>query len=244
MPNASNAFIRKLQGYEPVGDDDLAWLRDASATPRKVKANTDLIREGDVPDNVFLIMEGIACRYKSTPEGGRQIFAYLVPGDFCDLHVALLDEMDHSIATLTPCSVVRIPKGKVLELTETRPALTRAFWWCSLVDEAVLREWIVNVGSRNAEERIAHLFCELHAWLQAVGLTSDGSFVLPITQTELGDTVGLTAVHANRSLRSLREAGLVTFRGDIVQVTDMARLQAFAGFNPNYLHLQRKRQAS
>lgn len=237
-----DALIRKLQCFEPVRDDDVAWLRDASSSPRKVKANTDLIHEGDEPENVFLIMEGLACRYKSTWEGGRQIFAYLVPGDFCDLHVALLDEMDHSIATLSACSVVTIPKRKVLELTETRPALTRAFWWCSLVDEAVLREWIVNVGSRPAEQRIAHLFCELHARLKAVGLTSDGSFVLPITQTELGDTVGLTAVHANRSLRALREAGLVTFRDDIVQMNDMARLQAFAGFNPNYLHLNRKRQ--
>ncbi len=239
-----DALIRKLQCFEPVRDDDVAWLRDASSSPRKVKANTDLIHEGDEPENVFLIMEGLACRYKSTWEGGRQIFAYLVPGDFCDLHVALLDEMDHSIATLSACSVVTIPKRKVLELTETRPALTRAFWWCSLVDEAVLREWIVNVGSRPAEQRIAHLFCELHARLKAVGLTSDGSFVLPITQTELGDTVGLTAVHANRSLRALREAGLVTFRDDIVQMNDMARLQAFAGFNPNYLHLNRKRQPS
>lgn len=239
-----NAFIRKLQGFEPVRDDDLAWLREASSSPRRVEANTDLIRTGDTPENVFLIMEGFACRYKSTPEGGRQIFAYLVPGDFCDLHVALLDEMDHSIATLTLCSVVTIPKRKVLELTETRPALTRAFWWCSLVDEAVLREWVVNVGSRDAETRIAHLFCELHARLKAVGLVSGKSFVLPITQTELGDTVGLTAVHANRSLRALREAGLVTFRGNIVHVDDMARLQAYAGFTPNYLHLQRKRQAS
>lgn len=107
-----------------------------------------------------------------------------------------------------------------------------------------MREWVVNVGSRESERRIAHLFCELRTRLKAIGLTTGGSFVLPITQMQLGDTVGLSAVHVNRSLRSLREAGLVTFRGDLVQVSDINRLEAFAGFKPNYLHLVRKRQPS
>lgn len=240
----ANAFIRKLEGYAPLSQADRDWLVAASSNTQKVDADIDLIREGDAPENVYLIMEGLACRYKLSPEGRRQIFAYLVPGDFCDLHIALLDTMDHSIATLAPCSVVKIPKETILKLTEERPALTRAFWWCSLVDEAVLREWVVNVGSRQAEQRIAHLFCELHVRLKAIGRTIDGSFVLPITQTKLADTVGLSDVHVNRSLKQLREQGLVTFRDDLVKVPDMEKLKAFAGFNPNYLHLTSRSQSS
>ena len=238
-----NALVRKLQSFAPISEDDLAWLTSLCERPVKTKGNVDIVREGDDPEYVQVVLKGLACRYKSAPDSSRQIFAYLVPGDFCDLHVALFDEMDHSIATLSPCSVVKIPKRDVFDLIDNRPALARAFWWCSLVDAAVLREWIVNIATRQAEQRITHLFCELHVRFKVVDLTTDGSFVLPITQVHLGDTTGLSTVHVNRSLKELRKAGLVTFRGELVQVPDVRRLKAYADFNPNYLHLQRKKPA-
>jgi CRP-like cAMP-binding protein len=148
--------------------------------------------------------------------------------------------MDHAIATLSPCKVAKIPMRTVVDLTDNHPALTKAFWWCSLVDEATLREWLVNVGQRSAEQRIAHLFCELHVRLAAVGLTSGGSFELPITQSELADTVGMSSVHVSRSLKMLRDAGLVTFRSSAVQIADVDALKRHASFTPNYLHLRRR----
>jgi CRP-like cAMP-binding protein len=168
---------------------------------------------------VHLILDGFACRYKLTDEGTRQIMAYLVPGDFCDLHVFILKEMDHSIATLSRCTVGDIPRDRILTLLE-RPAIAKALWWATLVDEAVLREGLVNIGRREAAERIAHLVCELLLRLRAVGLANGGGFELPITQAELADIVGLSDVHVNRSLQALREAGLITLKGKHLVILD------------------------
>ncbi len=235
-----NAFVRKLDSLRALSQEDKEWLESISSQSRDVSANVDLIQEGEQPHFVQLVLDGFAVRYKSTVEGNRQIFAYLVPGDFCDLHVALLDQMDHSIGTVTPCSIVQIPRETIVELTERRPALTRAFWLCSLIDEATLREWLVNIGQRPADQRIAHLFCELHTRLAVIGMATDGMFELPISQAELGDTVGISPVHVNRSLRTLREEGLVTFRSERIVISDLNRLKRFAGFNPAYLHLLRR----
>jgi CRP-like cAMP-binding protein len=162
--------------------------------------------------------------------------AYLLPGDFCDLHVFILDEMDHTISTLTKCSVVDIPRDTVLQLTE-RPAIARALWWATLVDEATLREALVNIGQRRAEERVAHFLCEMFARLAAVGLVADNSFDLPITQQDFGNTLGLSTVHVNRTLQKLRNSNLVAIDRKRVTVLDLAALEAVCGFNPNYLHL-------
>ncbi|TDK29916.1 Crp/Fnr family transcriptional regulator [Rhizobium deserti] len=233
-----NAFLRKLDSFEPLHPDDRDWLKSISSRTREVDADIDLISEGDNPENVLLILAGFAMRYKVTSDGRRHIFAYLIPGDFCDLHVALLKKMDHSIATLSPCRVAYLSPGTILELTERRPSLARALWMCSLVDEATLREWLVNLGQRSAPHRISHLFCELHERMKAVGLTDDGSFELPLTQAELSDTMGLSIVHANRSLKELREAGLVSLKNERIVIPNVRRLAEYSDFDPSYLHLR------
>jgi CRP-like cAMP-binding protein len=167
--------------------------------------------------------------------------AYLLPGDFCDLHVAILGEMDHSIATLSAARVVDIPRSEIDRLLE-RPALARALWWATLVDEAVLREWLVNIGARDATKRLAHLFAELSVRLRVIGLANGDSFDLPITQEELGDTMGITTVQVNRSLKKLREEGMLTMAGKHVTITDPERLIEYSGFNPNYLHREGTRR--
>lgn len=233
-----NAFIRKLNSFVLLPREDREWLQSLTGRVEDLTSDQDLIREGDNPETVHLILEGFAARYKMTIDGKRQIFAYLIPGDFCDLHVALLKRMDHSIGTLSPCRVATLLPSTIIEITERRPALARALWMTSLVDEATLREWLLNLGQRPARERIAHLFCEMHVRMRAVGLTTDGSFEFPLTQEELGDTTGLSIVHVNRSLKELREAGLVTMRNDRLIIPDVERLKTFAGFDPAYLHLR------
>ena len=231
-----NLLTRKLEVFAPLPEGDKRLLNDVIREPRWVGQRVDLIAEGDAPTSVRLILEGFACRYKVLPDGKRQIMAYLVPGDFCDLHVFILKAMDHGIATLSPCKVVDIPRRRVLELMD-RPAIARAFWWAALVDEATLREWLVNIGVRPAEERIAHLLCELLLRLRTVGLTNGGKFELPITQAELGQTMGLSTVHVNRVLQRLRRDGMITLKGKNLVIVDEEKLKAFSGFNPNYLHL-------
>ena len=232
----TNLLLRKLEAFGPLPAEDKLLLDAAIGQPRSIPADRDLIHEGDTPRDVRLIVEGFACRYKLLKDGSRQIVAFLVPGDFCDLHVFILKAMDHSISTLSPAQVVDIPRGRVLELTE-RPAIGRALWWVTLVDEAVLREWLLNNGQREAEERIAHLLCELHSRLKIVGLADGGKFSLPITQAEIGDSLGLSAIHVNRSLQVLRAQDLISLRYRELVIHDPDRLRAFAGFTPNYLHL-------
>jgi CRP-like cAMP-binding protein len=232
-----NAFIRKLQGYCSLDPPDLALLERVCSGARVVSAHTDLIREGDKPGPVFIVLEGWACRYKLLPEGGRQITAFLLPGDTCDLHVSILQHMDHSIATLTKANVAVIPSLLLEQLTETHPGITRALWWTQLVDEAVLRAWIVSLGRRDAVQRVAHLLSELWQRALAVGLVVDDILRLPITQMDIADALGLTNIHVNRVLQDLRHDQLVRLdKGRAFSVLDPTALALRAGFQPDYLH--------
>ena len=236
----SNVLIKKLENFGPLSEEDRSHIRRISARPHIVEANTDIIREGDRPSKVQLIMSGFACRYKILPDRSRQIVGFLVPGDFCDLHVFILDAMDHSIATLAKTALVSICRNDILSMID-RPAISRALLLSTLVDEAVLREWLVNIGQRPAEQRIAHLFCEMFLRLEVVGMANGTTFKLPVTQADIGDAVGLSTVHVNRSLQALKEQGLITFRRGAVVIPDMALLRAASGFRSNYLHLKHVR---
>ena len=236
----SNPLIRKLATAEIFSDRDRGVLTEVCSRPRYVEAGQDVIRTGETPSDVHLVLDGFAYRYKILPEGHRQIVAVLVPGDFCDLHVAILGEMDHSIATLTPCTIVDIRAATVRDLTENEPRIARALWWATLVDEAILREWLAGMGQREAPERMAHLFCELLLRLQAVGRADDDSYDLPLTQTDIADIMGMTSVHVNRTLRHLREIDLATLKNKRLTISDVPRLKAFCSFDPAYLHLKLK----
>ena len=232
----ANLLLRKLELFGPLPPIDRLLLNEIVSQPHQVDAHQDIVREGDAPDDVHLVLEGFACRYKLLPDRSRSIIAYLVPGDFCDLNGFILKAMDHTIATLSACRIVRIPHERTLELTE-RPAIARALWWTTLVDEATLREWLVNIGKRRADIRIAHLLCELHLRLKSVGLAEGGEFALPLTQSELADTMGMSPVHMNRSIQALRHDDLVIFKSRHILIPDVERLKQMSQFNPNYLHL-------
>lgn len=229
------ALSRKLDNFGTLSDADHVTLDKAAQGGHQIGPKQDIIREGDKPNTVHLILEGFACRYKLLPDGSRQIVAYLIPGDFCDLHVFIMREMDHSIASLSPCTVVDIPRATILGLLE-HPTIAQALRWATLVDEAILREWLVSMGRRPAEQRLAHLMCELLVRLRAVGLAQDG-YELPVTQAELADTLGLSGVHVNRSLQSLRITGMIQLRGSSLLIPDVDALMEFSGFSPAYLHL-------
>lgn len=232
----ANAFIDKLSAHATLTEIDVSLLSDACVNQKDVAARRDLIREGDAPGPVFVILEGWACRYKLLPEGTRQITAFLMPGDCCDMHASVLNYMEHSIATLTSARVAMIPRLRMEELITTRPSLTRAFWWTQLVDEDTLRAWIVSMGRRNSLQRVAHLMCELYVRARNIGHIEGNSFELPLTQGVLGDALGLTGVHVNRVLRKLRIAGVMELTAGSLIINDIGKLAAVAGFDDNYLH--------
>lgn len=234
---ASNPLIRKLEAFAPLSDEDRALLERVGAEPYAVVAGTDLVREGDRPDGVYLVMEGMACRHKRLESGARQIMAYLVPGDLCDLDVALLRRMDHTISTLSACRVVRLAPDTVADILAHHPAVARGLRIGTLVDEATLREWLLNVGRRSPTQRLAHLFCEVFERLAVVGRVRNHSFDLPLTTADLADTTGLSTVQVTRSMQELRGQGLIEPKDGTLTLLDMPRLRALAGFRADYLHL-------
>jgi CRP-like cAMP-binding protein len=232
----SNAFVRHLSGYGPLGNDEISLLAGACTNVRELPANFHLIREGDEPDPVFVILEGWACGYKMLPDGGRQIMSFMLPGDFCDIHIAVLEAIDHNIMTLTKARVASLPRAQMETLVRARPALTQAFWWSQLVDQSILRAWIVSMGRRKSVERVAHLICELYIRMRNIGLTDNHECDIPLTQLVLADALGLTPVHINRVLKVLKTAKVMELKRGSLKIIDSAKLAEIAGFDGNYLH--------
>ena len=233
----ASPVIAKLGRFVPLTDAERDALHQLSSNARPHRRGTDLIAEGDKPDSVFLLLEGWAFRYKNLANGDRQIMAYLVPGDLCDIRIFLFEQMDHSIGLLSDALVVKIPAVEMLELMDRYPRIERALMWATLVDEATLREWLLNVGQRDALQRLSHLFCELCVRLSVVNLVDgEETFVMPLTQAELADTTGMTTVHVNRSMQRLRQDGLIMAKDGKMTILDFDRLAKLAGFDDVYLH--------
>ncbi len=234
-----NTLSLRLQAYTRLSQADIATLDQLSRKGvRQVGARRDLIREGDKPRSVFLILEGWACRYKQLPDGRRQVVSFFIPGDVCDLHAYILKEMDHTVGAISPIKVAEIARDDFEAMMLNHPRITQALFWDELVTVAIQREWTLNLGQRTAYERIAHLLVEMFMRLQVVGLTDGNRCDFPLTQNDIADATGLTAVHVNRTLQDLRRDGLVELHSRTLIIPDMQRLKGAALFNDNYLHLE------
>lgn len=234
-------LIRKLENYVSLGADEKAALRRlAERAVTTLDARQDLYLEGDQPERMHLVLEGYACRYKLLEDGRRQIVGLFLPGDLCDARMFILRRMDHSVGALTPLRVAQIDQHVFLDVADTSPRLTRALWWNALVEESISREWLTSLGQRSAYERIAHLLCEFFLRSRAVALVNGYSCQMPLTQLQLADSTGLTAVHVNRTLKALDADGLFTINDRVLHVHDLDRLMNAAMFNINYLHLSQE----
>ena len=185
-----------------------------------------------------MILEGWACRYKLLADGRRQIISFLLPGDVCEFYVDIVHELDHSVAALTPALVARIKSASLNSAMGQHPRLAQAFIWERVVTAAIQREWTINLGQRSAFERVAHLLCELFVRLQGIGLVQNRRCELPLTQADLADATGLSAIHVNRTLQELRRQDLITLGGKELYVSKLNSLEDAAGFNGNYLHIK------
>ncbi len=229
---------RKLNATSHLSDEDSDCLAGLCVDVTSTRRHADIIAQGDRPHAIHLLLGGWAARYRLLPDGSRQITAFLIPGDFCDLHVTVLDRMDHGIVALTDCDYACIPSDRLDACAGERPRLARAFWRATLVDEAILREWVVNVGRRDATQAVAHLLCELFLRARMAGLATGDTIPLPVTQDDLADATGMTPVHMNRTLQKLRGDGLIELAQRQLTVRDLPALRAAAGFDPAYLHLR------
>jgi CRP-like cAMP-binding protein len=235
-----NPWAMKMEQYTRFSDEERCEL-DTLIGERQQHhgAREDIIREGDYSPDCHLVLSGLACRYKILPAGGRQIMAFLVPGDLCDAEIFILKEMDHSVGAMVPTVTALISGEKMKELLRRPGRIAEALWWGTLTDLGVLRERIIDHGRREAHERIAHLLYEMLVRYRVAGLAQDDAFEFPITQADLADAAGITPVHANRMLQKLREEKLISLENKTLTVLDPERLKAVAGFDASYLHLDR-----
>jgi CRP-like cAMP-binding protein len=234
------ALIRKLESIAPLAPEEKAALLRLPLRLKAVAADQDIIREGDVPSECCLIVEGFACRYNVTAHGRRQILSFHISGDLLDLQSLHLSVMDHSVATMVPSQLAFIQHDDLHSLMHNHPRLVGLFWRDTLIDAAVFRQWTLNVGRRQAPARMAHLLCELLVRLRTVELVEDHAFDLPVTQVELADALGISSVHANRVLQDLRNQGLISLHGHTLKVLDWQGLKTVGEFDPTYLHLVKR----
>jgi CRP-like cAMP-binding protein len=239
-----NPLIRKLESVFTLTDDERQALANLPMQVAVLKDNQDIVREGDRPSRSCLILSGFACVYKMTVQGKRQIVSFPIAGDIPDLQSLHLKVLDNSVATISPCRVGFIPHEALHEICTRYPRLAAAFWRETLIDAAIFREWVMNVGRREGASRMAHVLCELLVRLKAVDLVKDHVCDLPITQGEFADALGFTTVHVNRVLQQLRTDGLIVTQGTRLTIPDWDKLKEVGEFDPTYLHLVREDAAA
>lgn len=239
IPIGIERVLRRFETRGPFGSDDRAAVLALPFVYRTLDPAAYIVREGEPPEVCALLLRGFAYRHKVTGEGQRQIISVHMPGEFLDLQNSFLEVADHNVQALTRCEIAAVPVGAMRELAEAHPKVGRAMWIDTLIDAAVFREWIVNVGRRDSISRIAHLLCEFSLRLQAADLAGEGRYELPMTQEQLADCTGLTPVHVNRVLKELGRLGVIDREKRSVSIIDWDQLQQIGDFNSRYLHLEK-----
>jgi CRP-like cAMP-binding protein len=241
MTNAAKSVrspaASRLSHFLNLPARDLNALADLTKVMRRFRAHTEIVAEGDAPRWAFILLDGMACRFRTMSDGRRQILTFIIPGDICGLQSLALKRMDHSIATIVPTSIAVIKRKLLLEAMMQHPRINAALWWSASQDEAIQREHVVALGRRNAHARVAYLLCEL-VWRYAAAGIGDGRAIrLLMTQSDIADALGLTPVHVNRVIQDFRKERLIVLNRHELRLLDIDRLMDIADLNPAYLHL-------
>lgn len=229
-------FASKLERLAELTDDDRRLIASLPYALREVRSGQHLVREGRPVPDCCLLVTGFACRHKLSANGGRQIVSFHLAGDVLDLQHLLLEVADHNVQAITEATVAWIPKTEIMRILRASPRIADALWRDTLIDASIFREWVLNVGRRDARTRIAHLLCEFASRCETAGLGSAESFELPMSQEQIADSTGLTGVHVNRMLRALEEAGAIARDRRHIRIVDWELMRALADFDPAYLH--------
>jgi CRP-like cAMP-binding protein len=231
-------MLRKLEQRHPLTPEERAEVLALPFTRRQLNAHDHIVWEGDRPQHTCLLLSGFAFRHKVAGNGGRQIMSIHMKGDLVDLQNSMLGVADHNVQMLSHGEVALIPCETVRELAHRRPNIGMAMWYETLIEASIFREWILNIGRRDAHTRIGHLLCEFAMRLEIAELGNQTDYELPITQEQLADAVSLTAVHVNRTLKSLEKDGYISRTKRRITIDDWQKLARVADFQPQYLHIQ------
>ncbi|SFH69849.1 Crp/Fnr family transcriptional regulator [Bradyrhizobium sp. Gha] len=236
----AHAAVRRLNALRPLSEEAVAALEQTILEGLfRAGPGEDLVAEGDRVDSVRVVLSGWLFRHKTLEDGRRQIVNFILPGETCDAHAYLLPMIDHSITTATAVAYAEIKRARFEKLTSSEPTLAEAFLCETALNNAIQREWAINLGRRVALEKVAHLFCEIYERLRPVGQVDGTSCSFPVTQMDLADATGLSVVHLNRTIQELRASGLITLRERTLTIPDLDALKSAALFSPGYLQLYR-----
>jgi CRP-like cAMP-binding protein len=237
-------MLRKLEYYNSLAKEDCAALLALPFRVRTYERYHYIIRERDIANHACVLLSGFAVRLKMVANGNRQIVSIHMKGEIVDLQNSLLNVADHSVQMLTNGRVAMIPREELLRIAFERPTIGRALWADTMVDASIFREWIANIGRRDARTRIAHLLCEFSLRLKVAGIGEATGYELPMTQEQLGDATGLTSVHVNRTIRGLEKDGLIDRSNPrSIFIGDWRKLAEVGDFDSGYLHLKENQQA-
>lgn len=231
--------LKKLRRRIEISSDEERAIRAAVTEVRHIRADEMVVRSGEELNVSLLLLDGWLARSKDLAGGERQVTELHVAGDFADLHGYTLKRLDHDVMSLSDCRIAVVPHENITELTEKFPRLGRIYWFSTNMDAAIQRELTLSLGQRSAISRMAHLFCELYVRLEIVGRARDHRYEFPLTQRELSECLGLTVVHANRTLQELRRRGLVELENRKLRILDRRGLEGLAEFDPAYLYLDK-----
>lgn len=231
----ASAFLKRLGLSRQLSSFDFDILQSLAWSVIQVKRGRDILSIGDRPGFVYIIESGWAARYGIRRDGSRRITGFMLPGDFCGIHAVTEEPLDHAITALVDCNVGRIQKAEIERAVAASSAIGKALWRAKLMDEAILRMWLLN--SQDSVHSLAHLICELYARSDAIDEVQDGRLLVPLTQEQLGDALGITPVHTNRMMKQLREAGLIENLPKEIRIANIDALRAYCSFSPHYIHL-------
>lgn len=235
------ALLEKLEVRKALHPADQAALLNLPHKIKPLRRHEFIAREDEIARECCILISGFAMRHKVAGNGLRQIFSLHMRGDVVDLHNSLLGRADHNLEMLSGGEGAFIPVEAIRELTLAHPAIGHAMWCETLVDAALFREWMLNIGRRDARSRMSHLLCEIGVRLELAGLGEATEYDLPMTQEELGDALALTSIHVSRTLKSLEIEGLVKRTNRSVTIVDWHALAKLGDFDSGYLHLPEKR---
>lgn len=235
--NPLQLLLDNLEMRSPLSEGDRQAILALPYVLKSLAPGSYAVREGEPPTGCGVLVSGFAYRQKLTGDGGRQILSIHIPGDPLDFQNIFLNIADHSVQMLTRGHLAVVARAEIQKIARSSPAIAEAILINILVEASIFREWILNVGRRDAKSRLAHVLCELAVRLDAHGLADDMGYHLPMTQAELADALGLTPVHLNRVIRSLEADGLINRSKREISFPDWDRMRDIADFNDRYLHL-------
>ena len=237
-PSPIPLFLKRLLLRSALTPEEQAAVSALTGEIQRVAAHLDIVRPGETVESACLVARGLVARYDQMADGQRQITSFYIAGDMCDLHSVVAPKASWSITAISPVAIVRIPHRQLRDLCIRYPAIALAFWRDGTVDASIFAKWVGNLGRKDAKARIAHVMCEMGMRMEAAGLGTRTSYDLPLTQEQLGDATGLTPVHVNRTLQTIRGMGMLKFGSGRVEIPDWEALADLAEFDPVFLMLE------